>query len=351
MTGSSNPLHSRRADIIRAIDALIDAHDKWCDDLTTTGIDDGSDLDAALQVAISTICYGDVPADCREIADRMRRVELEYQAYVDRAKVTTEGEPVQAFWSAFRDVLETYRKVRIAVEGRVLKSVKEYKAEGLNDYQIAVQFGLRVDGRWTGIFFSEHGQPLSRQIEQEADEPGSVIPADFVHPEDQIIRQKLNIELQGHLDRATQVEEQSKAGIVQKSEAERLKEIESDVIAFLKEGALPWQVAKRFEITLNQVDDVAKRHGIATESAPADSDDDDADSPEEPTAAAAEPEPPKATPDAVKAAAVERFEDGRTDMKAIAVELSQHFSSAVTVQRVSALHSAWKRRSTTEATA
>jgi|DEB0MinimDraft_6_1074348.scaffolds.fasta_scaffold03462_6 hypothetical protein len=351
MTGSSNPLHSRRGDIIRAIDTLIEAHDKWCDDLTATGIEDGSDLDAALQVAISTICYGDVPADCREIADRMRRVDLEYQAYVDRAKITTDGEPVQAFWSAFRDVIETYRKVRIAVEGRVLKSVKEYKAEGLNDFQIAVQFGLRVDGNWTGIFFTEHGQPLSKLIEQEADKPGSVIPADFVHPEDKIIREKLNIELQGHLDRATQVEQQSKAGIVQQSEAERLKEIEADVVEFLREGALPWQVAKRFEITLNQVDDVAKRHGIATESAPADSESTDEDSPVEPVDENASQEPPKATPDAVKAAAVERFESGRTDMKAIAVELSQHFSSAVTVQRVSALHSAWKRRTTAEATA
>lgn len=349
MSGSQNPLHSRRGDIIRALEQLAAQHEAWYDDPTTRGIEDGSEFDDAINMAIATICVGDVPADCREISDRMRRVELEYQLYIDRAKVTTTGEPVQAFWSAFRDVLEAFRKVRIAIEGRVLESVESLKAQGLNDHQIAVQYGIRKDGLWTGIFFNENGTPRADLIEKEAKNAGSVIPADFVHPEDIIRRGKLAIEMDGHLQRAETVAAESKTGIAEKSDAERLKEIEPDVVAYLKEGAMPWQAAKEFAITQQQVDDIAKRHGLAHETVDTSSDE-DYDDAVEPVAEQQEVKPTPTT-EAVKAKAIEFFKADDADNRTVATSLSKHFDSPITVQRVTALRAAWERAQQNENTA
>lgn len=257
----------RRTTILKAVTALIEAFDQWAASKETV-IEEESPLGLALDVAINACRYGDVPGDCREIVDAVGKLGVRYHAYnfEDEVQAST-GEPLPVLYDAYKGVLEAYQGVRYRVDRRVIESVTALKAEGLDSHQIARCYGRRNHGTgiWEGVFFGPQGQVLLGLIERELATPGSVITPEWRHPDDETEADSVRDRLAGRLARAEQLAEFTKTDKILKEEAQKPPVNEDDVVDYLREGAFPQQVVARFGLTIDQVNAVARKHGIVKE--------------------------------------------------------------------------------------
>ena len=257
----------RRTTILKATTALIEAFDQWAASKETV-IEEQSPLGLALDVVINACRYGDVPGDCREIVEAVGKLGVRYHAYnFEDEFQTSTGEPLPVFYDAYKGVLEAYQGVRYRVDRRVIESVAALKAEGLDSHQIARCYGRRNHGTgiWEGVFFGPQGQTLLGLIEQELQKPGSVITTDWRHPDDETEAESVRDRLAGRLARAEQLAEVTKTDQFLKEEAQKPPVNEDDVVDYLREGAFPQQVVSRFGLTIDQVNSIARKHGIVKE--------------------------------------------------------------------------------------
>lgn len=242
---------SRTQEILEAVDHLIQVHDDWESDPQTPEVPTQEFEQAVLHAA--SVCDGDVPAPCRELVDTVSRLHLEWDKYAD-GQMRPDHRPVGSFWAAFREMLHAREGARPVVPVKpepvsvLLKQKVPYR-------QIA--YHIYGDGK-SGPLVGEDGQPDLGKIHQEADKPGSVIPADWLHPD--------------HIERMerqrSEFERRLKA--VSKS-AEDFEEDPATIEDLLREGQYPAVVAKVKGVPINDVMEAVKKlqkNGIKVNESP-----------------------------------------------------------------------------------
>lgn len=171
-------------------------------------------------------------------------------------EIHRDGKPLDSFFTAMRGVREQLDAAEnpadLAVR-RVADLLKEYGTSPLRWTWVAREFG-EYDAdtdRWSGVFFGRAGQVLQHKIEEEARNPGSVLPEDFTPPSIQKRRELAKAEAAARLA-------QLQAGLSRDEPKEDPETIES----LLKEGQYPDVVARVKKVSLDEVLKVATTLGI-----------------------------------------------------------------------------------------
>jgi hypothetical protein len=194
----SSPAVNRETEIKSALKTMIDAKRKWSlseDRFFPDWLENA--ISAALNIALN----GDVPASCIKIHTACVRLADAWGWIVTDGEGLDQktGIPGRQFWALFESV-EVQMKSMDVSKTRSLRPVKElleeYKNDGGRKWQyIARDYGwLDKSGEdhvWRGPFF-QNGNVMQFLIEQEAREPGSVVPAGW-HPEDENEKTRKNI--------------------------------------------------------------------------------------------------------------------------------------------------------------
>ena len=252
-------LEGRRAEMVRSIDHLIHVHDDWESDPEASHLPTVA-LEEAIELATGICCNGSIPVECQELYNSVSVLAVEWQAYRDGSKINRDGRPESSLWDAYRRVLRA-RAGTIVIKPRALESVKQLVAEKVPGLQIAKIYGQRIPGanplegpQWRGVFFDEFGRVRHDLLAQEAENPGSVVPADWVHP-DEVSRYESEREaMVTRLDAINAAE----------SEPDGPYEDPATIEQLLREGQFPATIAKVKNTTIDAVLAVAAEMGIDT---------------------------------------------------------------------------------------
>lgn len=246
----------RQTEILGAVDRLAIEWDKWSNDITVgSAIEEQSPLDDALAVVIEICEAGDVPSTCRELIDTVGRLAVEYDDYRNGGKWNNQTrEPLPSFNAAFHAVA----KARVGAGGnakrRFIESVKTCDEQKLSDLQIATIYGARNEQLiWVGPFFDSRGNLDRGKVQQERLTPGSVITADWIHPQDVIDQKTREKDVTKRLNRLQRKAEEDKPPTF----------TEADVVRYMQEGTNANQVAFVFKISLDEVRRIAEKNHVA----------------------------------------------------------------------------------------
>lgn len=235
----------RREQILGAVDRMFECHTKWCDD------DEAPDLPTelladAIDKAIVVCGRGDIPADCRRLTAAMGAFATRWSLYKTGDETDGRDGPTRDCWRAFEEVM-SQRKGAVVRPPRVYESVKQLRDQGVSDAQIALIY--------KGLFHDGHGRIQSDLIDQEFAKPGSVVPKDWVHPDELARVAEETAALDGQIAALRKLGE---ATVVDKASVEEL----------LKEGAYPEQVARVKGLTIDDVLEIARRNEITPNEMP-----------------------------------------------------------------------------------
>lgn len=256
-------INDRAKTIIEAVGNLMRSWDAWSADNSVQAIKPSSRLAAALDVSVTTCCYGDVPESCRNICMAMEEIRVAYENYQNGEFQPKTLEPLPVFYNAMRKLNERIAKVDLKTSHRtVIESVQELRRQGLNDEQIAKAYGAFSDrhNRWAGPFFDGAGRVRNDMIEAELKTPKSVISDDFEHPADALRAAEI-VEIQK--DRQKRFDELEDANKSERSEQVRPKPTKQQVIDYLREGGFPHQLQHDYTITTEEINEIAIEAGIA----------------------------------------------------------------------------------------
>lgn len=257
---------SRRTVFIGAIEQMLTAYDEWYADHDADTIAIDSPFDLAIQVVIARCNNGSIPADCREMATAAGQLELEYGKYRDGHK-DSKGAPGGSFFAAIARLQTAHIGIMLAAvpKNRNIEPVAELIASNVSFQQIALIYGMtdHATGKKIGPFFDDFGRVLEILIRQEAKEPGSVIPAGWVHPQDEFNSAQLADQARGTQRRLEQIREQDVVN-AKRREAIKYRPTEQEVVDFLMEGAFIHQVVSTWPVLEEgSVVAIANRAGIA----------------------------------------------------------------------------------------
>lgn len=158
---------SRSEELFAAVDRFNAVHDAWAEDMnsphpTLAYWHSFDQLLAAFN--------GDMPANCRPLATAVFRLAAE------RAKFDASGDehPHQNFFGAREELVKVFEQVKSPAERRHRETIKELDRQKVPHEQIARIWGLR----------RPDGTGKAYLVQQELNEPGSVIGPNYVHPDD-----------------------------------------------------------------------------------------------------------------------------------------------------------------------
>lgn len=159
---------SRSRELFDAVDRFTRTHNAWVDDqnspFPTLSYWEGCDQ------LLSTFDTGDIPRDCRQLAAAVYELGTERLMFVQ----ADNANPPDSFW-AKREALESLMtRIRHGKIKPYRESVKDLKAQGVPDEQIARIWGLT----------HPDGSGNQHLVRRELEFPGSVIGPDYVHPDD-----------------------------------------------------------------------------------------------------------------------------------------------------------------------
>lgn len=168
----------RQSVILEAVDHMLRVHDAWEADPKAPDVPSQALEDAILQ-AIDTCEHGDIPAQCRELCTvAMPRLRFEWDQYATEDARRQDGSPTARFWAAFKAVISA-RKGAVPFVPKRVEPVRELIRQQVGYDQIARHiYGYRGEGP----FLRADGSIDIDAILREADKPGSVVPADWMHP-------------------------------------------------------------------------------------------------------------------------------------------------------------------------
>lgn len=189
---------NRETEIKSALKTMVDAKRRWSlsdDQFFPDWLENA--ISAALNIALN----GDVPASCIKIHTACVRLADAWGSIITDGEGLDQktGIPGRQFWALFESV-EVQLKNSDVSKSRGLRPVKELLEEYKNDggrkwLYIARDYGwldkTGEDHVWRGPFF-KNGNVDQFSIEQEAREPGSIVPAGW-HPEDENEKQRKHI--------------------------------------------------------------------------------------------------------------------------------------------------------------
>lgn len=231
---------TRTEQIKAAIDNLITVHDEWEADPTAPAVPTDR-FEAALKEASEVCEHGDTPEQCREVVTAMSRLYYEWERYENGLR-TNDHRPQGSFWGAFRALLHARKGVTPFVPHRP-EPVSVLLAQKVSDRQIA----LYIYGDGTDGPLCTGGRPDSNKIQQEAKKPGSVVPQDWIHPQDRERKRIYDEECRRRLE-AVQSRENEGDGIDPASVEE-----------LLRQGQYPGVVARVKRVDISEVLKVAER--------------------------------------------------------------------------------------------
>lgn len=239
---------TRQEEIIERFKILSDVYDDF--DPSETGNMIDRELEAAIDDAINSLQAGDVPAKCQGLfLQTFQNLVPEWMAYQGGDKIHKDGSPHATLYRAIENSVSMINAIEYAPE-RKLESVALLRKQGLDYRQIAVIYGERIPYRngqyiYNGPFFNDNGAPIISLIEQEAENPGSVIGKDWVHPAEQ--------------RRLKEIEELSKSRLAEYRSKKEDANSKEDPHALLLEGQFPNVVAKVCGLPINTVLDMARK--------------------------------------------------------------------------------------------
>lgn len=229
----------RKREIIAAVSTMIDEHDRWAADPDAPEVPTQR-MEFAIDAAILECSHGDVPGDCRQLVAAMELLAGEWSLYKS-GKWGAGQRPLESFWNAFRSVMTARQGATRAVR-KSIEPVAELIRQKVSHQQIALIYGGE-----RGPFMVE-GSIQVALILQEAKEPHSVVPADWVHPNEIEREQQELDDLKGRLA-AMQEQPQHSTG-------------SSTVEQMLRSGANVQQIAMVKKISDNEVRAIAAGLGI-----------------------------------------------------------------------------------------
>lgn len=226
---------SRKDDILTAVDNLITVHDEWEADLQAP-IVPTERFEYAIEDAIRVCNAGDTPEVCRELVDVVSRLSLEWEEY-KAGNMTPDHRPVGSFWGAFR-AMNLAREGATPFVPKRPEPVRLLLEQKVSRRQIALH--IYGDGK-TGPLVNESGQPDDAKIDEEAATPGSVVPDNWVHPQQLELMQRHQRELTTRLQSIASRENEGDG--IDPATIEEL----------LREGAYPAQVARAKRVDIQEV--------------------------------------------------------------------------------------------------
>lgn len=197
--------------LLNLVDNLDDAYNKWIESPSN------NIPSPEMQAAIEELqFYNDsitsIDIDEEELLLKVRILLEEFRQWEKGEKYLRTGEPTASFWSAMNHVFKTRMKEDGFVFAK-LETVKQLREQGVSNQQIATCiYGTRLDnGDYDGLFVTRHGVIKTDLLDQEAANPGSVVPPDYVCPYDQKrlkswqSHNKRRLNLYSHLDKLQNV--------------------------------------------------------------------------------------------------------------------------------------------------
>lgn len=240
---------SRKTEILSAVDRLRRAHDDWeADD--EAPVVPTVELERVINATIRTCEAGDVPAECRDLVQAVDAMGVEWRDY-ENGKRMRDQRPMPAFWESLRSVWRA-RAGTSRPKPRRPEPVRELVAQKVSYQQIAQRiygwFNSELD-RFEGPLLDDFGNPDIDLIHKESTSPGSVIPADWIHPSESV-RVRDQIAAAESALEATERHEEART------------EDPATIEELLRQGAFPQQVARAKNVSLEEVMEVAANCGI-----------------------------------------------------------------------------------------
>ena len=242
-------VNPRQQAILRVVDEMLRRIQRWLSN-SHEGPILPQEIGLAIQSAQQVCDSGPIPACCRDLAMiAVPRLAEELRGYRDRdhGKVRMEnGGPGPSFWAAAKAVA-TARAASSSPEFEPLEPVGALLQQNVTHDQIARHiYGHR--GR--GPFVQPNGLPDAALIEQEAREPGSVIPSTWVPPWHEQALKRHRLQLQAQLQ--TFDRQQVATNYDDPATVEEL----------LRDGAFVQQIERAKGVTRDEVLEAARQIGV-----------------------------------------------------------------------------------------
>lgn len=153
---------SRRSESLRAVaEDFVRVHHEWANDQDRAEPDEAY-WDAADDL-FEAFAAGDIPADCRKLADAVAKLLDEDARFALAMDTRGATYPHHEFWAA-REAVEAALKASEARELRPLEPIAELRRQGVDDRQIAKMWG----------FVNRRGEEMPWLVQEEIDKPGSI---------------------------------------------------------------------------------------------------------------------------------------------------------------------------------
>ena len=201
-----------------------------------------------------------------------RRVGVEWQDYLDGECRPRTGEPMPKFFRAVSNLMEKLQqearseRLSAAQQSPEIVPIATLRAQGLNVNQIARIYGAFDEDNdvLVGPFYDADGNVLLSEIEREEREPGSVLKPGWQHPSVVFEQQRQEREHASNMRKAQRREDVSKSEEARKIKPKPDRET---VLRLLAEKLFPSQIQLDYDITIEEVDAIAKKAGIAVQTA------------------------------------------------------------------------------------
>lgn len=236
---------SRVKEIVDSVDALFAVHDAWQDDAESPDYPT-AEFEQAVERAREVLNVGDIPQQCRELDGALQRLFYEWDMYAEGIH-RNGAKPLGRFWGAYRAVVVEREGATPFVPTRP-EPVKVLLDQKVPTRQIALHiYGDGTGNQATCPLCGPNGEPDANKIQQEAENPGSVVPSNWIPPEQAAKLAKFQEETQRRIVNTEILEE------------ERDYEDPSSAEDLLREGQYPAVVARVKNMSLQDVMAIAER--------------------------------------------------------------------------------------------
>jgi hypothetical protein len=149
-----------------AVKEFAAVHDKWSDAQTRPNPDES--YADAIEGMFQVFDQGEIPADCRQLAAKVATLQMRWEEYVDQREAGERVYPANEFWEAREKLIQAFSNPVQRPVFKPLESIALLRHQQVPDRLIAKIYGL----------IGENGEPQSHLVQQEIDQPGSVIGPD-----------------------------------------------------------------------------------------------------------------------------------------------------------------------------
>ena len=236
---------SEPSQILEAVDNLLQIHEDWANnpDPALKYIPP-KELEDSANYLFEVSMYADVPATLRELVAAVDEFRLQWELYATGAIEQNTGGPKATLWRALNKVIAT-RAVSSELRVKRPEPVKVLLDQKVTPQQIALSI-YGYDGKGP---FVKDGEIQFELIKQEAENPGSVIPPEWIPPYEEARLRQHHIQVKR---RTAQVDDM----------IEKTSPKPQDPVSLLREGQFIDVIAEVCNLTQAEVRGIAKVIGV-----------------------------------------------------------------------------------------